>query len=85
MKAERWMVWTVIGLLALNAALSVLTAIRPVVPVAVLTDAIASLGGDLRIMVLRVQQVEQTLQQAARANDSLRKELDQARKNQGAK
>lgn len=73
------MVWTVIGLLALNAALSVLTAIRPVVPVAVLTDAIASLGGDTRILLLRTQQLERALQEAAQENDRLREELKKAK------
>lgn len=75
MKPERWMVWVVIGLLVLNAALSLQAAIRPVVPVSALTNAIASLGGDARVLLIRVQQLEQALQQAGQENDRLREEF----------
>lgn len=79
MKPERWMVWVVIVLLALNATLSLWAAIRPVVPVAALTNAIASLGGDTRVLLLRMQQLEQAFQQAAQENNRLREELKKAK------
>lgn len=63
----------VIALLALNVTLSLLAAIRPVVPVAALTNAIASLGGDVRIAILRVQQLENALQQALQEIERVKK------------
>lgn len=74
-----WRMWVLIGLVALNLLASVWAAARPVVPVAVLTNAIASLGGDTRILLLRTQQLEQALQQAAQENERLREELKKAK------
>lgn len=74
-----WWVWTLIGLLAINILFSVLATTRPMVPVSALTVAIASLGGDVRVVLLRTQQLEQALQQAAQENERLREELKKAK------
>lgn len=74
-----WRVWVLVGLVALNLLASAWAAVRPVVPVASLTNALYAAGGDARVLLLRVQQLEVARQQAGQENDRLREELRKAK------
>jgi len=69
----QWWVWVLIGLLAADLLLSAAAMVRPVMPVASLTNALYAAGGDARVLLLRVQQLEQALQTAQAEIDRLKK------------
>lgn len=79
LSVKTWHTWALAGLLALNLLISVWAAVRPVVPVASLTQAIYAAGGDARVYQLRIQQLEAALRQAGQENEQLREELKKAK------
>lgn len=73
MCVKDWKIWMLAGLVVLNLFISVWSATRPAVPVSSLTLALYQAGGDARVLMLRIQQLEAALQQASQEIEQLRK------------